>query len=49
MQLTNTEEYTDGTLSGYLGEVLIRCKNVLYIRGVEDEKEEEEKEGEIRE
>nr|XP_048716522.1 small nuclear ribonucleoprotein F-like [Caretta caretta] len=37
MQLANTEEYVDGALSGHLGEVLIRCNNVLYIRGVEEE------------
>ncbi|KFP91513.1 Small nuclear ribonucleoprotein F, partial [Apaloderma vittatum] len=35
----------DFALSGQLGEVLIRCNNVLYIRGVEEEKED----GEIRE
>jgi small nuclear ribonucleoprotein F len=34
-QLANTEEYIDGSLSGNLGEVLIRCNNVLYIRGAE--------------
>ncbi|KAG8510030.1 Small nuclear ribonucleoprotein F [Galemys pyrenaicus] len=44
MQLANTEEYIDGALSGHLGEVLIRCNNVLYIRGVE-----EEEDGEMRE
>uniref|UniRef100_A0A8C0AYL8 Small nuclear ribonucleoprotein F n=1 Tax=Buteo japonicus TaxID=224669 RepID=A0A8C0AYL8_9AVES len=43
--LANTEEYIDGALSGHLGEVLIRCNNVLYIRGVE----EEEEDGEMRE
>ena len=37
LQLANTEEYIDGALAGNLGEVLIRCNNVLYIRGVEDE------------
>ncbi|XP_032143904.1 small nuclear ribonucleoprotein F-like [Sapajus apella] len=37
MQLANTEEYIDEVLSGHLGEVLIRCHNVLYIRGVEEE------------
>uniref|UniRef100_A0A8B9YVJ8 Sm protein F n=1 Tax=Bos mutus grunniens TaxID=30521 RepID=A0A8B9YVJ8_BOSMU len=37
MQLANTEEYIDGALSGHLGEVLIKCNNVLYIRGVEEE------------
>ncbi|ROL45541.1 Small nuclear ribonucleoprotein F [Anabarilius grahami] len=45
MQLANTEEYVDGALAGHLGEVLIRCNNVLYIRGVE----EEEEDGEMRE
>ena len=32
--MANTEEYIEGKLSGELGEVLIRCNNVLYIRGV---------------
>lgn len=32
MQFANTEKCIDGALSGYLGEVLIRCSNVLYIR-----------------
>uniref|UniRef100_A0A674IUR4 Sm protein F n=1 Tax=Terrapene triunguis TaxID=2587831 RepID=A0A674IUR4_9SAUR len=36
MQLANTEEYIDGALSGHLGEVLIRCNNILYLRGVEE-------------
>ncbi|XP_008574469.1 PREDICTED: small nuclear ribonucleoprotein F-like [Galeopterus variegatus] len=45
MQLENTEEYIDGALSGHLGEVLIWCDNVLYIRGVE----EKEEDGEMRE
>jgi len=35
LQLANTEEFIDGSLSGNLGEVLIRCNNVLYIRGAE--------------
>uniref|UniRef100_A0A8C3RNK9 Sm protein F n=1 Tax=Chelydra serpentina TaxID=8475 RepID=A0A8C3RNK9_CHESE len=39
MQLANTEEYIDGALSGHLGEVLIRCNNVLYIRGVKEEED----------
>nr|XP_042707429.1 small nuclear ribonucleoprotein F-like [Chrysemys picta bellii] len=43
MQLANTEEYIDGALSGHLGEVLIRCNNFLYTRGVEEE------DGEMRE
>ena len=37
LNLANTEEYIDGVLAGNLGEVLIRCNNVLYVRGVEDD------------
>lgn len=38
LQLASTEEFIDGQFMGQLGEVLIRCNNVLYIRGVpEDE------------
>ena len=37
LQLLNTEEYIDGNLAGYLGEVLIRCNNVLYVRASEDQ------------
>lgn len=36
-QLANTEEFKDGVSAGTLGEVLIRCNNVLYIRGIEEE------------
>lgn len=32
VQLANTEEYIDGKLAGSLGEVLIRCNNILYLR-----------------
>lgn len=42
LQLANTEEYIDSSPTGNLGEVLIRCNNVLYIRGVEEEDEEGE-------
>ncbi|KAI1283837.1 Small nuclear ribonucleoprotein F [Halotydeus destructor] len=42
LQLANTEEFIDGNCTGNLGEVLIRCNNVLYIRGVEEEEEEGE-------
>lgn len=35
LQLANTEEYVEGKNTGVnLGEVLIRCNNILYIRGV---------------
>jgi len=45
MQLANAEEYVDGSKTGSLGEVLIRCNNVLHIRGV---LEEDDEEGEMR-
>ena len=32
LQLASTEEYIDGAFTGNLGEVLIRCNNVLYVR-----------------
>lgn len=41
LQLANTEEYIDGQFSGNLGEVLIRCNNVLYLRGVPEDEEAE--------
>ena len=43
LQLANTEEYIDGALTGNLGEALIRCNNVLYIRGIEEDDEEMDK------
>lgn len=33
LQLLNTEEFVDGKSTGALGEVLIRCNNVLWISG----------------
>lgn len=41
LQLKECEEFLDGQFAGFLGEVLIRCNNVLYIRALpaEDEKE----------
>lgn len=46
IQLSQTEEYVDGKLAGSLGEVLIRCNNILYIReeAEKDKTEEEPKE-----
>ena len=32
VQLANTEEFVDGQFNGNIGEVLIRCNNILYIR-----------------
>ena len=37
LQLANTEEFIDGQSTGNLGEVLIRCNNVLYMRGAGEE------------
>jgi len=31
LQLTDCEEFLDGQFAGKLGEVLIRCNNVLYV------------------
>ena len=31
LQLTETEEFLEGQFAGQLGEVLIRCNNVLYV------------------
>ncbi|CAF2132237.1 unnamed protein product [Brassica napus] len=39
LQLGNTEEYIDGQLTGNLGEILIRCNNVLYVQSVPEDKE----------
>ncbi|UIZ25623.1 hypothetical protein KXD40_006177 [Peronospora effusa] len=36
LQLANTEEYINGELTGNLGETLVRCNNVLFIRGLVD-------------
>ena len=35
LQLANAEEYVDGDSTGNLGEILIRCNNVLYMRAAE--------------
>lgn len=35
LQLENTEEFIDGQFAGSLGEVLIRCNNVLYIKAAD--------------
>jgi small nuclear ribonucleoprotein F len=37
LQLSSTEEFVEGTYQGELGDTLIRCNNVLYVRGIEDE------------
>ncbi|KAG3097160.1 hypothetical protein PI125_g15783 [Phytophthora idaei] len=37
LQLANTEEYINGELTGNLGETLVRCNNMLFIRGLLDD------------
>ncbi|KAJ3254390.1 hypothetical protein HDV06_000831 [Boothiomyces sp. JEL0866] len=44
MQLNHTEEYVDGAPTGVLGEVLIRCNNILYVRQIEEEQQDQEME-----
>jgi small nuclear ribonucleoprotein F len=41
LQLANTEEFVDGQSTGVLGEVLIRCNNVLWLRGAPDDEMED--------
>ncbi|KAH8929471.1 putative small nuclear ribonucleoprotein F [Atractiella rhizophila] len=36
LQLANTEELQDGKSVGSLGEVFIRCNNVLFLRAAGD-------------
>ena len=35
LQLEKTEEFIDGQFAGALGEVLIRCNNVLYVKAAD--------------
>ncbi|MCO5606370.1 hypothetical protein L7F22_060558 [Adiantum nelumboides] len=44
LQLASTEEFIDGQHTGNLGEILIRCNNVLYLRGVPEDEEIDEAE-----
>lgn len=32
IHLDKTQEFVDGKIAGEIGEILIRCNNVLYIR-----------------
>jgi len=40
IQLSGTEEFIDGKSTGSLGQVLIRCNNVLWISGADGGKKE---------
>ena len=42
IQLANTEEYIDQKHAATLGQVLIRCNNVLWIQSAPDVKKEED-------
>ncbi|KAG5557211.1 hypothetical protein RHGRI_007474 [Rhododendron griersonianum] len=44
VHLANSEEYIEGQFTGDLGEILIRCNNVLYLRGVPEDEDVEEAE-----
>lgn len=35
LELQETEEFIDGQFAGALGEVLIRCNNVLYVKATD--------------
>ena len=37
VQLASAEEYVDGESQGMLGEVLIRCNNVMYLKAADEE------------
>ena len=39
LQLEDTEEFIEGQFAGTLGEVLIRCNNVLYVKATDLKKE----------
>jgi len=39
LQLQETEEFLDGQFAGFLGEVLIRCNNILYVQAAPKEVE----------
>uniref|UniRef100_A0A8C8VKP6 Sm protein F n=1 Tax=Pelusios castaneus TaxID=367368 RepID=A0A8C8VKP6_9SAUR len=41
--LVSVNECIDGALFGQLDEVLIRCNNVLYIRGIEEEDDDDDR------
>lgn len=37
LYLERTEEFVDGQFAGFLGDVLIRCNNILYLKAATDE------------
>jgi small nuclear ribonucleoprotein F len=43
IQLSNTEEFIDRKFTGSLGQVLIRCNNVLWVTAAGDKEDEDSK------
>lgn len=43
LHLQRTEEFIDGQFAGFLGDVLIRCNNVLYVKAAESDDGDEDK------
>ncbi|XP_025415886.1 small nuclear ribonucleoprotein F [Sipha flava] len=39
IQLASATEFVEGSEPALLGEIMVRCNNVLYIRSVDDENE----------
>lgn len=39
IQLLDSEEHMNGTCKGALGEILVRCNNVLYVRELAEEED----------
>ena len=37
LQLASTEEFVDGECQGSLGEVLIRCNNVMWLKASDED------------
>jgi small nuclear ribonucleoprotein F len=37
LEMVNTEEFESGNYQGALGEVFVRCNNILYVRELTDE------------
>mmetsp|Transcript_10495 Transcript_10495/g.15760 ORF Transcript_10495/g.15760 Transcript_10495/m.15760 type:complete len:108 (+) Transcript_10495:56-379(+) len=42
LQLSSAEEFADGEFSEPLGDLLIRCNNVLYIREIEEQDDDDD-------
>ncbi|CAF0912210.1 unnamed protein product [Didymodactylos carnosus] len=41
VQLGNAVEYIDDQNKGPLGEIMIRCNNILYIHGMDEDEEDD--------